>query len=110
MSPVAETIVAVATPNGRGGIGVVRVSGAMARAIAGRLCGLDPEPRLARLADFVDANGTSIDRGLALFFRAPHSFTGEDVLELHAHGSPVVLDALLRRACELGARPARAGE
>jgi tRNA modification GTPase len=110
MSPVVETIVAVATPNGRGGIGVVRVSGGAARSIARGLCAIDPEPRRARLVDFVDANDASIDRGLALFFEAPHSFTGEDVLELHAHGSPVVLDALLRRACELGARPARAGE
>jgi len=110
MREPAETIVAVATPNGRGGIGVVRVSGGAARAIAKTICGFEPSPRRARLTDFHDADGATIDRGLALFFPAPHSFTGEDVLELHAHGSPVVLEALVRRACELGARPARAGE
>lgn len=110
MSSASETIVAVATPPGRGGIGVVRISGGGARAIAKALCGIEPEPRRAQLTAFARADGTAIDRGLALFFAAPHSFTGEDVLELHAHGSPVVLDALVRRACELGARPARAGE
>lgn len=105
-----DTIVAVATPNGRGGIGVVRVSGGAARAVAKAICGLEPPPRRARLVDFRDAGGATIDRGLALFFPAPHSFTGEDVLELHAHGSPVVLDTLVRCTCETGARPARAGE
>ena len=110
MRAPAETIVAVATPNGRGGIGVVRVSGAAARAIAIAMCGAELQPRHARLIEFHDADGATIDRGLALFFPAPYSFTGEDVLELHAHGSPVVLDALVRRACELGARLARAGE
>jgi len=110
MREPAETIVAVATPNGRGGIGVVRVSGGAARTIARAICGFEPSPRRARLINFREADGATIDRGLALFFPAPHSFTGEDVLELHAHGSPVVLDALVRRACELGARPARGGE
>lgn len=110
MREPGETIVAVATPNGRGGIGVVRVSGGAAIAIAKAICRIEPRPRQARLAEFHDADGTEIDRGLALFFPAPHSFTGEDVLELHAHGSPVVLEALVRRACDLGARPARAGE
>ena len=105
-----ETIAAVATPNGRGGIGVVRVSGGAMRAIARAICGVEPQPRQARLTEFHEADGAAIDRGLALFFPAPHSFTGEDVLELHAHGSPVILDALVRRTCELGARPARAGE
>lgn len=106
----AETIVAVATPPGRGGVGMLRVSGDKVRAIAEALCGVALEPRRARLADFRAANGERIDRGLALYFPAPHSFTGEDVLELSAHGSPIVLDALVRRACELGARFARAGE
>jgi len=105
-----ETIVAVATPNGRGGIGVVRVSGGATRTIATAMCGVEPQPRQARLAEFHEADGATIDRGIVLFFPAPRSFTGEDVLELHAHGSPVVLDALVRRVCELGARPARAGE
>ena len=110
MPSASDTIVAIATPPGRGGIGVVRISGSQARAIAKGLCGIEPEPRRAQLAAFTAADGSAIDRGLALFFAAPHSFTGEDVLELHAHGSPVVLDALVRRACELGARVARAGE
>ncbi len=105
-----ETIVAIATPPGRGGVGVVRVSGPAARGIALALCGIEPVPRRAHLVRFRDAAGNTLDEGLALHFPAPHSFTGEDVLELHAHGSPVVLDRLLRRACELGARPARAGE
>lgn len=104
------TIVAVATPAGRGGVGVVRISGPAARAIAKILCGIDPVARHAHLATFRDAAGGVLDRGLALYFPGPHSFTGEDVLELHGHGSPVVLDLLVRRACELGARPARAGE
>ncbi|MGH8183725.1 MAG: tRNA uridine-5-carboxymethylaminomethyl(34) synthesis GTPase MnmE [Rhodanobacteraceae bacterium] len=110
MRQPTETIVAIATPAGRGGIGVVRISGSAVCAIAHALCGAQPAPRQARLTRFDDADGALIDRGLALFFPAPHSFTGEDVLELHAHGSPVVLDRLARRACELGARPARAGE
>src|SRR5690348_4603768 len=110
MPSTSDTIVAIATPPGRGGIGVVRVSGSRVRAIANALCGIEPEPRRAQLTGFTGMDGVAIDRGLALLFAAPHSFTGEDVLELHAHGSPVVLDALARRACELGARPARAGE
>lgn len=105
-----ETIVAVATAPGRGGIGVVRVSGPMVPAIAKALCGFVPAPRVARMAGFKAADGTLLDRGLALLFPQPHSFTGEDVLELQVHGSPVVLAALVQRVCELGARPARAGE
>jgi tRNA modification GTPase len=110
MREPAETIVAIATPNGRGGIGVVRVSGGAARAIAQTMCGVELQPRKARLVEFREADDTVIDRGIAMLFPAPHSFTGEDVLELHAHGSPIVLDALVRRVCEQGARPARAGE
>ncbi len=110
MRSANDTIVAIATPPGCGGIGVVRISGDRVRGIAHALCGVEPEPRRAQLTAFVDADGAAIDRGLVLYFAAPHSFTGEDVLELHAHGSPVALDALVRRACELGARAARAGE
>jgi len=105
-----DTIAAVATPPGRGGVGIVRVSGPAVKRVAESLLGKIPPPRLASLADFVDAAGRPIDRGLALFFPAPHSFTGEDVLELHGHGGPVVLDMVLSRALELGARPARPGE
>lgn len=105
-----DTIAAVATPPGIGGIGVVRLSGAAVRSIAQQLLGDLPAPRYAAFRTFHDAAGRDIDRGLALYFPAPHSFTGEDVLELHAHGSPVVLDLLLKRVVELGARVARPGE
>ncbi|MBI3570864.1 MAG: tRNA uridine-5-carboxymethylaminomethyl(34) synthesis GTPase MnmE [Gammaproteobacteria bacterium] len=105
-----DTIVAIATPPGRGGIGVVRVSGPAARHIAENMLGKLPQPRHATFANFLDAANQPIDQGLALFFPAPHSFTGEDVLELHGHGGPVVLDMLLTRALELGARLALPGE
>lgn len=104
------TIAAIATPPGRGGIGVVRVSGPATRAIAGALLGKLPLPRAATFARFRAIDGAPIDEGLALYFPAPHSYTGEDVLELHGHGGPVVLDMLLARVLSLGARPARPGE
>ena len=105
-----DTIAAVATPPGRGGIGVVRVSGPATRAIAEALLGKLPPPRVATFARFRAADGAPIDEGLALYFPAPRSYTGEDVLELHGHGGPVVLDMLLARALGLGARQARPGE
>jgi tRNA modification GTPase len=107
---MSDTIAAIATPPGRGGVGIVRVSGPGSRRIAVLLAGSLPEPRRAELREFAAADGQAIDTGLALFFPAPHSFTGEDVLELHGHGGPVVMDELLRRVLELGARAARAGE
>ncbi len=105
-----DTIAAVATPPGRGGVGIVRVSGPGVRAIIEALIGGLPPPREARFRRFRDARGEVIDEGLVLFFPAPRSFTGEDVLELHGHGGPVVMDMLLERVLELGARPARPGE
>ncbi len=105
-----RTIVAVATPPGRGGIGIVRLSGPLTRRIAETMLGQLPRPRHATFAKFLDAAGQSIDQGLALFFPSPHSFTGEDVLELHGHGGPVVLDMVLNCALEFGARLARPGE
>jgi len=108
--PRAETIAAVATAPGRAGIGVVRVSGPAVRAIIAGILGREPEPRAATLCGFRDATGGTLDRGLALFFPAPHSYTGEDVLELHGHGGPAVLRLVLRRCLELGARPAQPGE
>ena len=105
-----DTIAAPATPPGRGGIGIVRISGAAARAIAMGMLGFVPEPRQATLARFLGAGAEALDSGLALFFPGPQSFTGEDVLELHGHGGPVVMDRLVGRAVELGARPARPGE
>jgi tRNA modification GTPase len=106
----ADTIAAVSTPPGRGGIGVVRVSGPAVPAIAVALFGELPRARRPVLRAFRGADGSVIDEGLALHFPAPASFTGEDVLELHGHGSPVALDMLLMRVFKLGARPARPGE
>ena len=104
------TIVACATPPGRGGVAVIRVSGDAVRLIAAEMLGEVPPARSATLASLHDASGELLDRGLALFFPAPNSFTGEDVLELQVHGSPVVCDLLTARICELGARPAGPGE
>ncbi|MFZ0790149.1 MAG: tRNA uridine-5-carboxymethylaminomethyl(34) synthesis GTPase MnmE [Chromatiaceae bacterium] len=106
----AETITAIATPPGQGGVGIVRVSGPLAGEIARGVIGLVPRPRYATFRTFADADGCPIDEGIALFFPAPRSFTGEDVLELQGHGGPLVLDLLLRRCLALGARPARPGE
>ena len=106
----ADTIAAIATPAGAGGIGVLRVSGPQAPAIAQALLGRAPRARHAHYARLHDAHGELLDHALLIAFPAPHSFTGEDVVELHGHGSPMLLQALLRRVCELGARPARAGE
>ncbi|SRR5579885_884830 len=110
MRAASATIAAIATPPGAGGIGIVRVSGPRARAIARALTRRRPRPRVFHFCTFYDAAGAPLDRGLMVYFAAPHSFTGEDVLELHAHGSPIVLQLLLARVCALGARPARPGE
>jgi tRNA modification GTPase len=110
MSEAADTIAAIATPPGRGAIGIVRVSGPASSSIARQLTGRALQPRHAHFAAFRRADGSIIDRGIALFFGAPASSTGEDVLELHAHGGPVVLDMLLRRVLEAGAQPAAPGE
>ncbi|MGF1642849.1 MAG: tRNA uridine-5-carboxymethylaminomethyl(34) synthesis GTPase MnmE [Thiotrichales bacterium] len=106
----SDTIAALATPPGRGGIGVVRVSGPLAAKIAEAVIGNLPRARHACYVPFRDGDGTPLDQGIALYFVAPNSFTGEDVLELQAHGGPVVLDLLLQRCLECGARLARPGE
>ena len=106
----ADTIAAIATPPGRGGVGIVRLSGPAVPAIAEGLLGALPAARYAKYAHFADADGSSIDQGIALYFRGPASFTGEDVLELHGHGGPVVMDMLLGRVLQLGARLAEPGE
>ncbi len=108
--PVTDTIAAIATPPGRGGIGVLRVSGSQCTGIAQALLGRLPRAREAVFTAFRDAGGEAIDRGIALYFAAPRSFTGEDVLELQGHGGPVVMDMLLARVLALGARGARPGE
>lgn len=113
-----DTITAIATPAGRGGIGVVRISGSYAKSIGemiirdqgsgiGERC---LRPRVARFEKFYDKNNQLIDEGIVLFFENPHSFTGEDVIELQSHGSPVVLDQLIQTAIHYGARMARPGE
>jgi len=110
VTAVPDTIAAVATASGRGPVGVIRVSGAEVPRLAEALLGMPPPPRTAQLRQFLDADGTTLDQGLALYFPAPASFTGEHVLELQGHGGILVLDSLLRRLFELGCRPARPGE
>lgn len=105
-----DTIAAPATPPGRGGIGIVRLSGPEAPRIARAVLGGLPRARHARFGAFRDENGQPLDSGIALYFPAPHSYTGEHVLELHGHGGPVVMDMLLARVLALGARLARPGE
>ena len=110
MSSQRETIAAIATAPGAGGVGIVRLSGARARAIAGAITGTPLTPRHAHYARFAAANGEILDDGIALYFKSPASYTGEDIVELQSHGSPVVLEQLVQRCVELGARRARPGE
>ncbi len=109
-SPSNDTIAAIATPPGRGGVGIVRVSGPAVERVAEAVLGGLPRPREAGLYRFLDANGTTLDQGLALYFPAPASFTGESILELQGHGGPVVLDLVLERLLQLGVRVAQPGE
>ncbi|WP_137817558.1 tRNA uridine-5-carboxymethylaminomethyl(34) synthesis GTPase MnmE [Pseudomonas sp. 2FG] len=110
MSTLRETIAAIATAQGRAGVGIVRVSGPLAASIAKAVSQRELNPRYAHYGPFHDGQDQVLDEGLALYFPGPNSFTGEDVLELQGHGGPVVLDLLLRRCLELGARLARPGE
>lgn len=106
-----DTIVAQATPIGRGGVGILRISGPLAETVATEVLGKTLSPRLAHYLPFKDTDGTVLDQGIALFFKAPNSFTGEDVLELQGHGGQVILDLLLKRILTIkGLRIARAGE
>jgi len=106
----ADTIAAIATAPGRGGVGVIRISGSNLLPFAFALTGKSPKPRYATLADFKAADGVTLDSGILLFFPNPYSFTGEDVLELQGHGGPVVMQMLLARCLDLGARLAEPGE
>ena len=110
MSNLSDTIVAAATPPGTGGIGIVRVSGEMTEAVARKLLGSLPEPRTATFRAFRGPDGHRIDAGLALYFPAPASFTGESVIELHGHGGPLVISLLVDAIVALGARRAEPGE
>ena len=106
-----DTIAAIATPPGRGGVGIVRISGPAAAATGRLLCRQELQPRHAHYCEFyAPEDAEPLDTGIAIFFPGPHSFTGEDVVELQAHGGPVVLDLLLQACCQAGARTARAGE
>jgi tRNA modification GTPase len=104
------TIAAIATAPGRGGVGMVRVSGAKATNVAQQILGLLPQPRYAHYGSFKNAAGEILDHGIALYFPNPHSFTGEDILELQGHGGPVVLDRILQAVLACGVEPAKPGE
>ncbi|MCW0918999.1 MULTISPECIES: tRNA uridine-5-carboxymethylaminomethyl(34) synthesis GTPase MnmE [Pseudomonas] len=110
MSTPRETIAAVATAQGRGGVGIVRISGPLASVAAKAISGRELKPRYAHYGPFFSDDQQVLDEGLALYFPGPNSFTGEDVLELQGHGGPIVLDMLLKRCLELGCRLARPGE
>ena len=110
MQETNDTIAAIATPPGRGGIGIVRVSGPAAKRIATALLGQCPPPRRADYLPFHDGEDAILDEGIAIFFAGPHSFTGEDILELHGHGGAVIMDMLLAAVVHQGARLARPGE
>jgi len=107
---LVDTIAAIATASGAGGIGIVRVSGPAAKSIAAGILGQCPAPRNAAYLDFKQANGDLIDRGIAIYYPNPHSYTGEDVLEVQAHGGTALMQILLARCIELGARQAEPGE
>jgi len=110
MTVPIDTIAAIATPAGRGGVGIIRISGPQAAEISKTVAGVLPKPRVATLSDFRTVEEAVIDHGLVLYFPAPHSFTGEEVIELQAHGGPVVLDLILKSVLSSGARMARPGE
>ena len=110
MLPKTDSIAAIATAPGKGGIGVVRVSGPDLGELAKAVLGKTPIPRQATYSAFHDAQGLAIDQGVALFFPAPHSYTGEDVVELQGHGGTAILQLVLQRCLELGARLAQPGE
>ncbi|WP_075321024.1 tRNA uridine-5-carboxymethylaminomethyl(34) synthesis GTPase MnmE [Histophilus somni] len=106
-----DTIVAQATPIGRGGVGILRVSGPLAQQVAEQVLGKTLTPRMANYLPFKDSDGSVLDQGIALYFKAPNSFTGEDVLELQGHGGQIVMDLLLKRILQIdGIRLARPGE
>jgi len=108
--PTSDTIAAIATPAGIGGIGIVRVSGPLALEIGNTLTDTKLQTNRVRFRKFLDGSRQAIDHGLCFYCQAPHSFSGEDVVEIQGHGGPILLDMLLERVCQLGARLARAGE
>lgn len=105
-----DTIAALATPPGKGGVGIIRISGPKAHQIGERITNKPFTPRIAQYGSFVDEDGLALDEGISLFFPRPNSFTGEDVVELQGHGGPVIMDCLLRAVLSMGARIANPGE
>ena len=105
-----DTIAAIATPPGRGGVGIIRLSGSKAQTIAKTVFGLVPQPRFAALANAKNQDEETLDQGILLFFPGPNSFTGEDVIEFQGHGGPVVMDRVMQAILQRGARPAQPGE
>jgi len=110
LSSFSESIAALATPPGKGAVGVVKVSGSNIQTLIRGILGFQPDPRSAYKCTFIDCDNSVIDSGIAIYFPAPHSYTGEHILELQGHGGIVVMDMLLKRLCHLGARMARPGE
>tara|TARA_Y100001978_G_C23682423_1_gene429816 strand:+ start:810 stop:2144 length:1335 start_codon:yes stop_codon:yes gene_type:complete len=110
MAYIKDTIAAIATPPGKGGVGIVRISGPEAARIGKEISKKETEPRVATLVSFYDSHNRTIDQGLLIRFIGPHSFTGEDLVELQGHGGPIVMDLLLKTAIQLGARQAGPGE
>src|SRR5210317_543338 len=99
-----DTICAIATAPGRSGIGIIRISGQKCRSLAQKILGFTPEPRHAYFTDFLDSSANTLDRGIALFFQAPNSFTGEDILELQGHGGVFVLNSILKEVLSYDCR------
>ena len=110
MNTSIDTIAAIATPPGNGGVGIIRISGPSVKAIGKQLISKSLSPRQALFSSFLDQDNVALDTGIAIYFPAPHSYTGEDVLELQGHGGAVILSMLLHRVLELGARMAKPGE
>ena len=108
--PEESTICAIATAPGRGGVGIVRISGAKTKFISRKILGFKPKTRHAHACKFLDDDGSTIDTGIAIFFKGPSSYTGEDILELHGHGSRPLLNETIKRVLHLGAEMARPGE
>ena len=105
-----ETICALATAIGQSGIGVVRVSGPLSKVIANKVLNVELEPRVAYYGSFYDEESNQVDKGVAIFFPGPHSYTGEDVVEISSHGNPAIVDAFVGAVCECGGRIAEPGE
>ncbi len=110
MQNAQDTIAAIATAPGKGGVGIVRLSGPLAAEIGEKISGVLPSPRYADYRPLANQSGEVLEHGIVIYFKAPHSYTGEDVVEIQGHGGPVVLNVILKTAVELGGRIASPGE